>query len=250
MIDLFILILLSIAASIFAPLYFRMRSRMTKDYHKSQPISYYTKKRVRRFTMIVIFTLLIVFFALILIIYEIKSRSSFGLFTQSELIDLVLFAFAWIIMSCGVGFYISGIFVEQYSPEGLKEHPEYSRLRIATNLIHGQLSHVFIFSGGILSLLVICLFEFLNQSIVLPTTTYILYILCGIVLGNIYGWAQIKNFTWKSQLPLFLLFSLISFIILIGRKELLDIPFSIFFIFFTLTATSRLLYKYIRKSFT
>jgi len=95
--------------------------------------------------------------------------------------------------------------------------------------------------------LIISLFEFLNPSIPLATYEYVLYTCAGIFFGIIYGISQIRNLTWRSQMPYFLLITLFHLFLMIG-SDLAHHPFNLFFLFFSVVASAILLiYKYRKR---
>lgn len=220
---------------------------MTDSTFKELPISYFTKRRIFRFLGIVLGILGMSFLFSMLVIYAIKQRSDLLIYSHIEYFYLLLTALLWLVIAFGVGLYISGIFIEQYSMRNLKDNPEYSRLKVVTKLLHGRVSHVFMYSGGMAVLLVISLFEITNPAVQVDAVSILTYAIIGIILGFIYYKAQIQNLTWKYQFPFFTYIFSQGLVIYTFLGELDMYPFFTFFIFFSGIAFLGLLIKYYSK---
>ncbi|MEO6728836.1 MAG: hypothetical protein ABIM99_02845, partial [Candidatus Dojkabacteria bacterium] len=201
MLDLASLLTITIIAFIYAPLYFHFRHKMTLCVEREMPISYFTRKRIMRFCILVLSTLISGFIMSAIILYGIKSRSNFEVRSNIEYIYIAILVIIWICMSFGTGLYISGVFIEQYSMKTLKENPEYSRLKIATKLLHGKISHLLIYSGGMALLLVLAIIEISNPLKDSDSVTILVYAIIGVLFGLVYYEAQIKNLSWRFQFP-------------------------------------------------
>lgn len=241
--ELYVLILFTIFALLIAPLYFHWRRKMTISIAKELPISYFTKMRIIRFTICVFTSLMAIFITSVLLIYGIKARG-YLFFNERELIYLVIIAIIWLGVTFGAGLYISGVFIEQYSMRNIKENPEYSRLKIATKLLHGRISHVFIYTGGMAILLMISLIEVINPSKNTDVVQWLMYAIIGIVFGVIYYQAQIKNLTWRSQFPFFTYLFSQGLVIYAFIGEPLKYPFFTFYLFYSGICFISLLIKY------
>jgi len=250
MFDLYILILLVLSGLCYCLFYFHLRRKMTKELMQDQPISYFTKKRVQRFILLIAFSVGVTFVISLLLLFGIKLRTYIHEFSLKEVLSLIFFGIVWSITTFGEGQYIAGVLIEQYTMSGLKKDPEYSRLKIATKLIHGKISHLFIGVGSMLILFSIALFELSNPSIILDPIYYYLYALCGICFGLIFGIAQIKNLTWRYQIPFFtVIFTFHLLMLLLIPQQLLHLPFNLFFLLYSGTSTAVLLGNLLKKEF-
>lgn len=131
----------------------------------------------------------------------------------------------------------------------LRTYPEFKKLKTALKLFHGPISHVFIYSGGLGMLLVISFLEYFNPTRASNSFNFFEYILVGIILGTIYFLSQIRNRTWKHQMPGFQILLVIDLIYLgLNQNQILNLPFSAFVLTTLITANSGLLfYKYVYK---
>ncbi len=247
MLDLYLLITLIASALIYAPIYFRIRKGMTLDSKNELPITYFTRKRIFRFTLAILVSLISCLTISTLFIIAIKSRGDIKIWTSNELIELVLFGITWIGIAFGAGLYVSGVFIEQYSMNNIKHNPEYSRIKVATKLLHGRISHLLIYSGGMFGFFLLALFELSNPLKVFPREVLFIYIFTGIVFGGIYYRSQIINLTWRFQLPFFILFFILGFLIYISQSNFLDYPYFLFYVFFSGTAALGLMMRRLRK---
>lgn len=229
-------------AFFFVPAFFYFRHKMTHQPDKDHPVKFYTKSRVWHITLLIFSFMIVVTIMCFILFFSIKYRNYHFAMEFPELLLLGLFFSVWLLVAFGSGMYLSGILVEQYTMKELRTDPEFKKLKTAIKLFHGPISHVFIYSGGLGLLLVISFLEFFNPAKFLEPIVIFQYIAVGIVFGTIYFISQIRNKTWKHQLPGFFIILVIDLIFIGANIDRIQrLPFSIFVLTMLITCNTGLL---------
>jgi len=175
-----------------APQFLRFRERMSKD---SKPETY-SKKSVIRFTAFNLFLNSLAYFGFMLIFLSIITKPGITF-------DIPLFlAAAFFLLSSGVTFYGCGIYmtaviIDTLTPKHVRNAPHLRKQLLATNLFHGPVSHIIIFSGFIVSGALLAILDL--STVPTPDSLPKLVLFSGAILGLSMGYAQITNGTAPYQ---------------------------------------------------
>ncbi len=241
--DIVILTILNLAVLIYAPAYFFFRKEMTKARDIDHTVTYYTKKKVWMFVFHILIVILVLFLIAFALTFSIKERSARLIFSPPELVILFVIFLMWSIVVYGVGFYISGIMVEQYTLSSLKHNPAFRIENIPTRLMHGPISHVFMYTGALGVLLSIVALEVFNLTRELTISEYLIYIIYGLIFGGAYLYSQIKNLTWRHQMPGFFAIFIIHMLLLLTHIDSIPrMPLNIFLLVAEIIVNSGLIF--------
>lgn len=177
---------LSSAFTIVAPSFLLYRKRMSRD---KKPENH-SKKTIFRFTAFNLALNSLGYFGFMLIFL--------GIFTKPGIVynlPLILIATFFLLASAvtfyGCGIYMTAVIIETITPHELRKVPYFRRQFTATDLFHGPISHVIIFSGFIVAGALLCVLDLITG----PTLDSIprLILVSGALLGLSMGYAQIIN---------------------------------------------------------
>jgi hypothetical protein len=216
--------------------------------HKDQQVEYYSKTRIAKIAFInVVLTISALVYISAIFLSIVLRSSTFIPINVATISILLTYFITSLLVAYGSGLYIISIIKEQFTTKSLRLHPEYRILYITNQFFHGPVSHVYIYSGGLVLFFLISLFEMLDLNLYIPSVKEIvIYIISGVFAGSTLLAAQINNLTWKHQMPymcsiLFIyLFTIIYFPI-----DILKHPFNIFFLITSSITGFGLLFKHI-----
>ena len=223
-----LLFVLTLTLVVGVPLYIFFRNRMVK----SSKVQIHPRKRVLKITLINLSlnTIIYLIFLTMLITLLLKGHK----IDLSVVITSILFLLITGLSFYGNGIYITSIVLEAYTLPELKSLSSFKTQFIATHLFHGPISHILIYSGYILALLLLGILDVLTGRGTLILAPYLLA--CGIVVGVMYAWGQIFNGTIPYQF-LTCLFSLFALMIFLSLKQASLFNFSVASYFFGFAIT-------------
>ena len=146
--------------------------------------------------------------------------------------------------------YVSAIVIEAFTQPELRKQKSFKTQFIATDLFHGPISHIIIYSGYVIALFLLSIIELLieNKASIPP----IVMIICGIIAGMIYCITQNFNgtirFQFRTSLATLCLF--MFFYVSRSLESMFDYSLTTFFIFFSITfiAASLMYYTFEKKT--
>jgi len=143
--------------------------------------------------------------------------------------------------------YITSIVLEYYTLPQIKRLREFNTQFIATHLFHGPISHILVYSGWLLVLLLLSLLDLIQPS-AFKTQMFMQLLLLGSLTGIIYATAQIYNGTATFQLitGIFAATTLATFLGF-NQFDLLISPVALYFSGLLLTFNSTLAIYFIHK---
>lgn len=196
-----ILLIATLSLYIITPLYTSIRGKIQRNYvDQDQPIKFYSRKRILRLVLmnmaIVLMTLLLV----MTVVNTLKAQTGSDTWHSSELQVLWLIFLACCVVCYGSGAYIASIVSEEYTLNKLEKMQEFKVLNLPVKLFHGPISHIMIFSGGLVILWLLALLEIALELKTESPLVTVQYFICGVAFGVMYAIAQIRNLTWKDQL--------------------------------------------------
>lgn len=102
-----------------------------------------------------------------------------------------LFLLAAAITFYGCGIYMTAVIIETLTPQQLRKVPYFKRQFTATNMFHGPISHILIFSGFLVAGALLCVLDLMTG----PSLDSIprIFLISGAILGLSMGYAQITN---------------------------------------------------------
>jgi len=220
-----LLLLLTVAVIIGAPLYMYFREKMIK---KPVSLRTHSRRRVIKLTMINIALNLTasLFFSIFLIL--ILQRSNL-LSDPALLILVIIYLVIMWLTFYGNGIYITSIVLEDFTLTELRVVNSFKTQFIATHLFHGPISHILIYSGWLFVLLILSIIE-IHLKLPAPSTYWPIMLISGVVMGVFYAFAQIYNGTAVYQL-----FSgtvamfIIAITLILNRINLAFVPVATYF---------------------
>lgn len=229
-----LLIILPVIVSIGSVLYIFFREKMVKNSHKTHD---YSRFRVIKLTIINVSLNILMATYFLFFFNEISIRSP----TTDYMWVWNLFVLILCMIFYGSGIYITSILIEAYTKHKLETVDSFKTQYTATDLFHGPLSHILIYSGWIIELLIISLFE-INTGLVLSTQINKSIIVAGGMLGLLYALLQIYNGTALYQF----ITGILSLTILLGTIIIKKVPIinytiSMYFLFFCVVFNTVLL---------
>ena len=178
--------------AIAAPPFLRFRERMSRN---ASPKTY-TKKDVMRFTAFNIFINSLAYFGFMLIFLSILRKPNVVFSLPLYLVS------AFFLLAAGITFYGSGVYmtsviIDTLTPKEVRKNPKLRKQLLATHLFHGPISHIIIFSGFIISGVLLTILDLSTG----PTLDSLpkLILVSGAILGFFMGYAQITNGTAPYQ---------------------------------------------------
>lgn len=175
-----------------APSFLHFRERMSKN---SKPETY-SKKSVIRFTAFNVFLNSLAYFGFILIFLSIITKPGI-VFNLQLFLTAAFFLLASGITFYGCGIYLTAVVIDTLTPKHVRNAPHLRKQLLATNLFHGAVSHVIIFSGFIVSGALLAALDLTTGPT--PDALSKLVLASGAILGLSMGYAQITNGTAPYQ---------------------------------------------------
>ncbi|MCL5432634.1 MAG: hypothetical protein M1524_00770 [Patescibacteria group bacterium] len=217
---------------IISPIYLFYRVKVTNEWvRKDKHLSFYTRDRIFKITSLQLILILCALSLLFWLLIAIKMRGSFSDFERPELIIVAFFLIISLIISFGGGAYASSVITEQFTLNGLKQHPAFNTLLLVNEFYHGPVSHVLVHSGALVLLLLICFFEKFNPLTQTDILRFYLYVIYGIIFGLSVLFVFIRTQTWKHQMPVALITNIIQIVFLVTVGiSIYRIPFNVFFL--------------------
>ncbi|MCL5438632.1 MAG: hypothetical protein M1268_01440 [Patescibacteria group bacterium] len=217
---------------IVSPIYLFHRVKVTNEWvKKDKQLSFYTRDRIFKITLLQLLLVLCALSLLLWLLIAIKMRGNFSDFTQQEIIIVGSFLILCLVVAFGAGAYASSVITEQFTLNGLKQHPAFDTLLLVNEFYHGPVSHVLVHSSALVLLLLICFFEKFNPVAKIDILRFYLYIVYGIIFGLSVLFVFIRTQTWKHQMPVVLIANITQIVFLITAKiSIYRIPFNAFFL--------------------
>ncbi len=189
--DELLILLLSVCFWIGVPSFIYFRLKMLKE----RKFPRYSKRRVLKVTLVnlAINIGILVFFAAILGSLLLSAQQ----LDSTDLLFTLLFLITMGLIFYGYGLYIAAIVLESYTLPALRNAKAFKIQFIATHLFHGIISHVLIYSGYFIVLLMLSLLEMsTGQGTSLPSS---FFLSTGAVSGTMYAGIQVFNGTMPYQ---------------------------------------------------
>lgn len=221
----FLLIFLTGAFILFAPVYIFFRVKMLKNPDHGG----FTHKRIMKATFINVVLNIAVYLIFLSMLISVVGKQEV-LNTQIWIL-ITFFLIITGLTFYGNGIYITSIVIETFTPKALRRFKLFKTQFIATHLYHGPISHVLIYSGYVLAILLLSIIEIsIGEKSLSPNILGI----CGLVSGIIYFIAHAFNRTILYQLYPSITLLLIFLGIYSNRLNtvLLNYSLSSFFFFF------------------
>lgn len=176
------------AFALAAPTFLYYRKRMSKN---SKPENY-SKRRILEFTGFNMAVTSVAYFGFMLVFLGIITKPSV-VFTIPLVLLSAFFLLAAAITFYGCGIYITSVIIDTYTPRQLRKIPHLRRQTLATNMFHGPISHIIMFSGFIIAAALLSILDLMTG----PTLESIprLLLISGAIMGLSMGYAQIVNGT-------------------------------------------------------
>lgn len=186
------LLTLSGLFTVVSPTFLYYRKRMSKN---SKPENY-SKRRILEFTGFNMAINSVAYFSFMLVFLGIITKPGV-VFTVPLVLLSAFFLLAAAVTFYGCGMYIASVIIDIYTPRQLRKIPYLRRQAIATDIFHGPISHIIIFSGFIIAAVLLCILDLMTG----PTLDSIprLLLIGGAILGLSMGYAQIVNGTAPYQ---------------------------------------------------
>lgn len=167
--------------------------------------------------------------------------------STNEFYFLIIFFLTVILISYGSGSYLTAVISEPYVNQATKKDRKNIILFLYNEYFHGPFSHVLTFTGINFCLLIFAGAETLNNDFLVSISDQTYYLIAfGVVFGWVYHYWQVKNLTWKHQLPWFLLLFFGHIILIYTKKiNLVDYPLNLFIFTFEISLNSFLLIRYV-----
>ncbi len=183
---------LSSIFAIAAPPFLRFRERMSRN---ASPKTY-TRKDVIRFTTFNVFINSLAYFGFMLIFLSII-RKPHVIFSLPLYLISALFLLSAGITFYGSGIYMTSVIIDTLTPKEVRKNEKLRKQLLATHLFHGPISHIIIFSGFIISGVLLTILDLSTG----PTLDSLpkLILVSGAILGLFMGYAQITNGTAPYQ---------------------------------------------------
>lgn len=186
------LVSLSGLFTIASPAFLYYRKRMSKH---AKPETY-SKKRILEFTTFNMTITSVAYFGFMLVFL--------GIITKPNIvinIPLILLS-AFFLLAAGVtfygcGIYITSVIIDTFTPKHFRKLPYLRRQTVATDMFHGPISHVIMFSSFIIAAALLSILDLMTG----PTLDSIprLLLVSGAIMGLSMGYAQIVNGTAPYQ---------------------------------------------------
>ncbi len=230
------------------PFYFRLRSRMTrqKSFEEKKEYKLYGKKKIYLISLGIFFVVIISLLIILVLFISVKTRDHGLSFDNYEIFLLFILFLTSLLIIYGAGSYTAAIIIEQCILHSRRKKTTYRALQLYNDFFHGPFSHVLMYAGGNFLMLVICVLEKNHPLVSSDSLNNIIYIFYGVILGSIYYRSQVRNLTWKHQMPsFFLIFIAHILFIYVNRLEMSLFPFNLFFLSFGISLNVELFVKFI-----
>lgn len=180
------LVALSGAFSLAAPSFLYFRRKMSKEKAPEKQ----SRKRILRFTAFNLILNSLAYFGIMLTFLSVITKPGV-IMTPTLTIISTFFLLAGAVTFYGCGMYITAVITETLTPQQFRKLPYFRRQFIATNMLHGPVSHTIMFSGFIVAGALLVILDMITGTPLesLPR----LFLVCGALLGLSMGYAQIVN---------------------------------------------------------
>lgn len=226
-----LLFLLTFSVVIGVPSYIFFREKMVK---KPQNLRVHSRRRVVLLTAVNLALNLLVatFFSTFLLL--ILNRANF-LFDQ-RLIALVLgYLLAMGLTFYGNGIYITSVVLENFTLPELRSLKAFKTQFIVTHLFHGPISHILIYSGWILVLLILSILD-LHLPLSTPESQWLILLIAGGILGAFFSIGQIYNGTAFYQFLTGTISAYVTaYLLLVKQVSLSVVPITSYFVGFLIS---------------
>lgn len=226
-----LLILITLCSIIVTPMYLFFRKEMVKNPSKG---GFHSLRVIKIININILLSMIPYLLFILMLISVLYKEGTFSL-SPEVIIITVIFLIIIGLSLYGNGMYITSIIIEAFTLPHLRKQKSFCTQFIATNLIHGPISHIIIYSGYILALFLLSIIEVINQSnSSIPTT---LLIICGIIAGMIYCITQNFNGTIRFQFrtSFVTLFLFIVFYLNKSQESIFNYSLATFFLFFSIS---------------
>lgn len=225
-----VLTIIVILHSVIAPafIFWRIKTTGRWDAPQAHDDSWYTTQRVLIKLAILVLVEFLWLGGLIALFLSVIN-SDLSIISQSHILMWISLSFliSLLIIATGSGLYDTAVIAEDYIHSDLATHSTYSHLRIPLSLLHGAISHLFVYGGTLLALLFLSLLEI--YSGVALQGSFVWFGLLAVLFGLVFAGNQVLNGTARHYIPLlgFLLIVHLS-MLGIGNLPLMQYPLTVF----------------------